>query len=184
MFCHLRSKMTRRRSGTSQTSCQDVRIAPITQLGRCAPQTEPCPRHAPGSAARSDRSAGDARRRASTSRLALQHRATWLERRRSQLAGEQGPHLAPSRWADWLPSHAQRVGLSTGGGDSPDASEEMPLPLDLHEGGCELLSLLLDPSPHLRPKLNPDPTLTFGPSSLSSFSASAHPHPLSPQPRP
>ena len=76
---------------------------------------------------------------------------------------EQGPHLAPSWWADWLPSHAQRVGLSTGGGDSPDASEEMPLPLDLHEGGCELLSLLLDPSPHLRPKLNPDPTLTLGP---------------------
>ena len=52
---------------------------------------------------------------------------------------EQGPHLAPSWWADWLPSHAQRAGLPAGGGGgSPDASEEVPLPLDLHEGGCEL----------------------------------------------
>ena len=53
---------------------------------------------------------------------------------------EQGPHLAPSWWADWRPSHAQRVGLPAGGGGggSPDASEEVPLPLDLHDGGCEL----------------------------------------------
>ena len=52
---------------------------------------------------------------------------------------EQGPHLAPSWWADWLPSHAQRVGLPAGGGSggSLDASEEMPmpLPLDLYENG-------------------------------------------------
>lgn len=53
---------------------------------------------------------------------------------------EQGPHLAPFWWADRLLSHAQRVGLPAGGGGggSPGASEEVPLPLDLHEGGCEL----------------------------------------------
>ena len=75
---------------------------------------------------------------------------------------EQGPHLALSWWADWLPSHAQRVGLPAGGGSdgSLDASEEMPLPLDVYEDGCERLSLPLDPSPHLSPKLNADPTLT------------------------
>ena len=96
---------------------------------------------------------------------------------------EQGPHLALSWWADWLPSHAQRASLPAvggGGGGSPDASEETPLPLDLHETGCELLTLPLDPSPHQSPRLNADLTLILGLRPCPRSRPRPHPHPLSP----